>query len=633
MEEEGREIIKHARTLSMSSLSAWSNGEDLTPPRYEPIARMHDREDTALIAAWEHGLQEAREREANRRGEAQQPVRQRWRQVAIKVAKLKTDAKVSAKIAREARVLEHISTESQKTRNTAPGGAFAGASDAPGQTWCLPCPRFFEAGNHQGRSFVCMELLGPSLKQLARAEGNTLNAQVAYAIGARIALNLFKIHSCGWAHGNVSPEDILVGRGEDCGNLYLAGFAHAVSLQPKDYTQSNGSDTEKTLSCGPYADVHRMQTNQATKAGDLWSLFYVLFECLTGSLPWLAMTSPKDVLATKTDCAKHPERYSKSPNAAEAAMAPLPKGLAAFHEALLTLDFGTEASPGPQEGALGSLPLGSPPPAPSINAFSYHVVVNQLLQEAGEKPIADTHASLPAQKLEQIQWPVRTASELTELSKMAGSKSRSQETFQTPAMAAGGANGSQNGAPQAATYASKVQAGAGGGSAEDGSTITRKGSGMLSGLVQTLSACLAPPSVFAGPNAEASDAKEALNAVLDEPEASDDVDMAGSGAPGGAVLDKSEKTQIDLIAESFYREQKARVEAEVQAKDKDQRLRVAHTQLIEYASQQARDASQMKVQGEIVLKAATDDSSRWVPPPFCLDSPHLGPSCPHTLRS
>ena len=98
MEEEGREIIKHARSLSMSSLSAWSNGEDLTPPRYEPIARMHDSEDTALIAAWEHGLQEAREREANRRGEAQQPVRQRWRQVAIKVAKLKTDAKVSTKI-------------------------------------------------------------------------------------------------------------------------------------------------------------------------------------------------------------------------------------------------------------------------------------------------------------------------------------------------------------------------------------------------------------------------------------------------------------------------------------------------------------------------------------------------------
>ena len=35
----------------------------------------------------------------------------------------------------------------------------------------LPVPRFYQRGQHQGRSLLCMELLGPNLEQVLGAEG------------------------------------------------------------------------------------------------------------------------------------------------------------------------------------------------------------------------------------------------------------------------------------------------------------------------------------------------------------------------------------------------------------------------------------------------------------------------------
>lgn len=106
-------------------------------------------------------------------------------------------------------------------------------------------------------------------------------------------------------------------------------------------------------------------------------------------------------------------------------------------------------------------------------------------------------------------------------------------------------------------------------------------------------------------------AKEALNAVLDSTNDEEGVEVADM-VIGDTPVDKSvsnEGSRSTITETSFYREQKARIEAEAQAQDKDQRLQVAHTQLIEYASQQARDAAQMKEQGEVVLKEATDANS------------------------
>ncbi|QDZ21672.1 DUF2009 domain-containing protein [Chloropicon primus] len=510
---------KHVRQLSTGSVG-WSGSEDLFPSCYDQLATKKAGEDTAVLACWEHGQEEGRERK-------------RWRQVAIKVAKPGSDSGVSENIKREAEILRHLSGQNK-------------------QDFTLPISRFYHAGEHQGRAYLCTELLGPSLKQVLEARGR-LDEALVYGLGARLVLNLFKVHSCGWVHGSVSPEKILVGRGEDCGNIYLVGLSQAASLA--------SSDEEGRQSTGLpyYSDVTRLRTKQLTRVGDLWSAFYTMLECLVGELPWKALAADQGT-EMKEQCLKNPALYVKGIDNVNA----LPQGLASFHDFLKNLEFTNRGNP------------------EACNTFSYNAVVNKLLQLAGEAGIGNP-AEMYHFRPDQIQWPVSIASTLTELSKMAGSKSQSPNGTQ------------QNGdTPTAKEVADAT--------AVDGEAkLTRKGSGMLSGLVQTLSACLTPPSVFNGPGTE-NGPKVALNAVLDEPNLED-------GEPGDAVMANAQESDTTLIAETFYREQKARIEAEVQAKDKEQRLRVAQTQLIEYASQQARDAAHLKEQGRTVLDKASDAES------------------------
>jgi serine/threonine protein kinase len=574
----------------------WNVFEDLTPPRYEVIACRRENDHTALFSAWEHGLQtvtmsvkdtttsqaqdpkgiKSKDRAAGAESSPmetgptnqsektqvrQQRMRQRWRQVAVKVAKLENDTTANASIAKEADILRDLCAASESVEGNAHSAAIS--------NFCLPCPRFYEVGEHQGRAFLSMDLLGPTIKQLLEAEG-TLSPSVTYALGARIALNIYKTHACGWIHNNVAPESILVGRGEDCGNLYLAGFTKAIAVAAgaaHSGDSSNGTTPDQPLDL--YASEQKHLGGEASRTDDLWSLFYVLLECIAGKLPWMGAEDNREVLRAKQECLAKPALYTKSLDGTKT----LPPGLASFHESLRRLDFG--------------------------NDFSYLNILGKMLQEAGEKSIDDP-AAMQYLRLDQMQWPVAMASTLTELSIVVGSK-----TSQTTVVNTNGAtptNGTN-------TPSRKIIGQDMGAEIQKLTTITRKGSGMLSGLVQTLSACLTPPSVFSTPENEGQ-AKEALQAVLDssnvedENGAAEDMDIVED-----AQADKSLPTDVSMIAESFYREQKARVEAEVQARDKEQRLKVAQTQLVEYASQQARDASNMRTKGDEVLSKASDPDS------------------------
>lgn len=511
---------KHGRTLSSGSVGWSSVSEDLVPARYEVITKQKEDQDTVVVACWEHGQEE---------GVARGNERKRWRQVAIKVAKV---GSASGRIDREAEILKALSGQNRRD-------------------FTLPVPRFYQRGQHQGRSLLCMELLGPNLEQVLGAEGS-LDEALTYSLGARVVLNLFKIHLSGWIHGSVCPEKVLVGRGEDCGNIYLTGLSRADSAEDPAGGHPVGAWDLA------YGNVTRLEGGGPTRVGDLWSAFYVLLECLVGMgrLPWQDLGSDvAAVLQSKRECLEDPALYvSKCGN-----LGALPRGLAALHASLRDL-------------------------AGEADEWTYNkkavAIVLELLSAGGE-PAPATSAPADALTLDQIQWPPGLASTLTELSKMAGNKGRPQE-FVLGREAAGSAD-------------IVVP--------EDGK-LPRKGSGMLSGLVQTLSACLTPPAVFGAPEVEGAAAKEALGAVLDQP----NEDEGEEGEAREMVLGEGQ-SEMSLIAESFYKEQKLRVQAEVKAKDKEQRLHVAQTQLVEYASQQARDAAQMKSQGDTVLGGTADPES------------------------
>ena len=132
------------------------------------------------------------------------------------------------------------------------------------------------------RRFIVMELVdGPSVADVISQRG-ALEPIVAVEIAASAARALAAAHRRGLIHRDVKPANLLIGRD---GRVRLADFGIARAL-----TSSRATTPGTVLGSIPYLSPEQARGDEATAAGDIFSLGVVLFEMLTGSLPWEADT-------------------------------------------------------------------------------------------------------------------------------------------------------------------------------------------------------------------------------------------------------------------------------------------------------------------------------------------------------
>ena len=74
-------------------------------------------------------------------------------------------------------------------------------------------PHFIEYGKNRNYSWLCMELLGPSLsnvmKQLPKKR---LSVKCAFIVGLRILKSIQLLHDCGFIHRDIKPSNVLLRR-------------------------------------------------------------------------------------------------------------------------------------------------------------------------------------------------------------------------------------------------------------------------------------------------------------------------------------------------------------------------------------------------------------------------------------
>ncbi len=135
----------------------------------------------------------------------------------------------------------------------------------------------YEAGQSEYGLFLAMRLIaGPTLKRLILDE--KLDPRRSVRLLAQVANALDAAHAAGLIHRDIKPQNILIDKGD---HAYLADFG---LIKAPDEARLTG--TGQFIGTIDYVAPEQIQGEPATSASDCYALAGVLYECLTGEVPF-----------------------------------------------------------------------------------------------------------------------------------------------------------------------------------------------------------------------------------------------------------------------------------------------------------------------------------------------------------
>jgi serine/threonine-protein kinase len=146
--------------------------------------------------------------------------------------------------------------------------------------------QIFDHGVWQGRPYIAMELLeGEDLgKRLARRGGKLSPREVNFVV-EEVCRALTRAHQAGVVHRDLKPDNIFIVKDDDRDIVKILDFGVAKSASQA----LDGSNTKTGAMLGTpyYMSPEQAQGIKSVDArSDLWSLAVIVFQCLTGKLPF-----------------------------------------------------------------------------------------------------------------------------------------------------------------------------------------------------------------------------------------------------------------------------------------------------------------------------------------------------------
>lgn len=136
----------------------------------------------------------------------------------------------------------------------------------------------FDYGEEQGRPVIAMELApGRDLARILRDEG-PLDPERAATIGAQVCAALAHAHAAGIVHRDVKPANVIVSADDD---VKVTDFGIARATGDEKLTA-----TGSVMGTAHYISPEQAGGGQITAASDIYSAGIVLYEMLTGAVPY-----------------------------------------------------------------------------------------------------------------------------------------------------------------------------------------------------------------------------------------------------------------------------------------------------------------------------------------------------------
>jgi len=158
----------------------------------------------------------------------------------------------------------------------------------------------YDAGEAVGRFFLAMRYVeGTDLRAVLRGEG-ALSPERAIGIAAQVAGALDAAHERGLVHRDVKPSNVLI---DERGHCYLADFGLTQLV-----SSLGQAPDESLLGTLDYVAPEQIRGSDVDRRADVYSLGCLLFECLTGEVPF---ARPSEVATLYAHLEDEPPRPSE----------------------------------------------------------------------------------------------------------------------------------------------------------------------------------------------------------------------------------------------------------------------------------------------------------------------------------
>lgn len=144
--------------------------------------------------------------------------------------------------------------------------------------------RAYDAGLDNGTYYIVMDLIeGKTLKHLINVNG-PLPVKYAVAVAKKLCLALEYAHVKGFVHRDIKPHNVMI---DMTGEPYIADFGIARNLAQNTITAEEGS----VMGSVHYFSPEQARGERVDKRSDIYSLGILLYEMVTGKVPFDADTS------------------------------------------------------------------------------------------------------------------------------------------------------------------------------------------------------------------------------------------------------------------------------------------------------------------------------------------------------